>query len=44
VTGKFSHNLYESKDGGTKSSLEVDADFVGLIPTEKKTNSDGPGW
>ena len=44
VTGKLSHNLYESKDGGTKSSLEVDADFVGLIPTEKKTNADGPGW
>ena len=44
VTGKFAHNTYTTKDGDTKTSLEVDADFVGLIPTEKKKKEELPEW
>lgn len=35
VAGKFAHASYTNKDGETKTSLEVDADYVGLIPTTK---------
>jgi single-strand DNA-binding protein len=44
VSGKFAHASYTNKDGETKTSLEVDADYVGLIPTLKKTkeSTDAP--
>lgn len=35
ITGKFANPTFTTKDGDTKTSLEIDADFVGVIPTQK---------
>jgi single-strand DNA-binding protein len=42
ISGKFANNTYTTKDGDTKTSLEIDADNVGLIFTEKKTKDEIP--
>jgi single-strand DNA-binding protein len=42
VAGKFAYTTYTTKEGATKTALEIDADYVGLIPTEKKTKEDVP--
>jgi len=47
VAGKFAQANYTTKDGDTRTSLEVDADYVGLIPTVKsgkKTESTEAPW
>lgn len=44
VTGKFANNTYTTKEGELKTALEVDADFVGLIPTEKKSAGTDVPW
>lgn len=35
ITGKFSNPSFTTKDGAEKTALEIDADFVGIIPTKK---------
>jgi single-strand DNA-binding protein len=35
VAGKFAQANYTTKDGENRTALEVDADYVGLIPTVK---------
>jgi single-strand DNA-binding protein len=35
VTGRFSNPSYTAKDGATKSALEINADYVAIIPTQK---------
>ena len=44
VAGKLAQSTFVAKDGETKTSLEVDADYVGLIPTIKKTESTDAPW
>lgn len=42
VAGKLSQNTYTNKEGETKITLEIDADYVGLIPTTKKQSEEAP--
>lgn len=44
VSGKFANNSYTTKEGELKTSLEVDADHVGLIFTNPKQVQESPGW
>lgn len=43
VTGSLVQTTYQNKSGETRTSLDVRADHIGIIPKPPKVNA-GPSW
>jgi single-strand DNA-binding protein len=44
VTGKLAEDKYTNKNGEEKTSLSVDADNIGIVPTKAKTQTEEAPW